>query len=329
MTTVTAGPPAPAVGGAVKRRHFITAGPEKPVLTSDPSEHIRRFEHFIDATGIPPERVLLTPVVSLPIPVSVTDGEGELERWSHVTPEMMWHPFFWLPKRVALRYQYPTIDEASGGTSADIETEGDDVWAIRVMLELLGSGVYDPTSGTWLDVLAWHGIDVEDPIDLARVQTWQDGEPDDVLDAIDMTPLIEFNPDDPDWGFHAARQFSDVVVPAQWSLTAGSLLVQLNEQITERGDSDEETRKLIGIFGRIASNGLRTIPADDSGVDTSTVLDALVEQSEDSEADCAYLMQMLRQVLAETNWDFEPHLRGLVEGGEAAGGSDITSQAIG
>lgn len=300
----------PLPGGSLVRRHFLTTGPEEPILTDDPAEHMERFETLLEASGLPVERVLLTPVVSVPLPVARLGEDGGVERWQ-VAPELLWHPFFWMPKRLSMRYRYRTIDEASGGTSDDFEIEGDEVWAIRVMLELTACGLYDQSTGTWLDVLAWHGIDVNDPVDLARVQVWQDGEQDDVLDNIDLSPMLAID-DNPEWALYAAREFSEVIIPAQWSLTARTIGAQLQGQLDYGAGTDEDRRKLLSVFGSIASNALRTMPAtDEEEITVTEFLTAIVDQAGDPEADSEYLMRALRDTLREVQIDFEPYLRGL------------------
>lgn len=303
----------------VKRRAFLAEPGDHPLLTPDPIEHLESFERFVEATGIDPGRVLATPVVRFPIPVPHKGANGELERWSGITPSMMWLPLFWLPPHLALRYQYRVIDEATGGTSDDLEIESDEVWAIRVMLELIYAGLYDPNTGTWGDVLSFYGLDVESPVDQARVEMWLDGFPDDDLDKIDLTPHI-LHAEDPEWALRAARELADTLVPAQWSLTASGLLLAAGSHLAYKGSADQDRRDMVTVLGSVAVNALRSIPADETGIPVSDLIESIVIAAQSNDNDSEQLAEDFMHALAEVSEDFEPYVEAYMRatGAEAA-----------
>lgn len=292
----------------VSRRLFLAEPGEKPILTTDPVEYIDRFERFLEATGIAPERLLSTPLVNIPLPVATKTEDGTVSRWAGINPAMMWLPLFWLPAHLALRYRYRTIDAATGGDANDIETESDEVWAMRVMLELTYSGLYSPEDGTWVDVLALYDLDISNPVDQARVQMWLAGASDEVLDSIDLSERI-VHAENPEWALESARQLADVAVPAQWSLSARGITVAISQQLEFSGDTDTERRKLISVMGDVARNALSTLPPDpDSGVLVTDVLEALSDQARRSDADSSYLMDSLLQLLAGVSDDYSVYV---------------------
>lgn len=299
-----------AAAPQVRRRLFLVEPGEEPLLNTDPVELMHRFERFVDATGLAPERVLCSPVVKVPLPVAVRGADGVVKRWA-VDPEAMWLPLFWLPPRVGLRYEYKTIDAASGGTNDDLEIESDETWAIRVMLELMYAGLFNVTDGTWADVLFAYGIDVENPVDQARIQVWLDGGADETLDNIDLTDSFD-NPDDPHWALSRARELADTFIPAAWSLSAGGILTACAMSLATEGESDQSRRDVLAVLGRLASVALRTIPADEDGLTTTEVIEAIVEESVQPGADLEDLVDGFMQALAEISEDFRPHLDAVV-----------------
>ena len=105
--------------------------------------------------------------------------------------------------------------------------EDDDTWAVRVCLELSASGLYDAESGTWLDVLARYGLDVDDPTTLDRIRSWQAGASDPVLDTIDLSDLVDI--DDRHWALETAIALMGDLKPASWALLANDMLVTIDE----------------------------------------------------------------------------------------------------
>ena len=307
-------------GGTVVRRHYLMEeeGTASLVLSPSPTEQLERFSTFSDDTGVPDEQILSVPVVPVPLPVLLrNDDTSEIPRWSGVNPEMMWLPLFWLPERVALRYRYRVVDAEVGGTDEDSEVESDETWAIRVMLELQASGLYDGTDGTWLDVLAYYGLDADNPVDQARVAAWLEGDSDDVLDSIDLTPLFEIEGQEEDWALVAARELSEVFVPAQWALSAIRLHADIVEQVEARGDTDEVRRDVLRTFGRLCANDLRSVPEDpETGISIGELLTEIADQADEPTSDSAYLMDTLQLMLKQTANDYDPYLVGATSDGD-------------
>ncbi|QQD76286.1 hypothetical protein I8920_00435 [Curtobacterium sp. YC1] len=85
---------------------------------------------FIRDAGIDAEHLLIDPVVTIPLPLSlVPDDETEPLRWPGTVPTMLWHPLAWLPERLSQPLTV-TIDDGEEVTETDQE------WAVRVALEL-------------------------------------------------------------------------------------------------------------------------------------------------------------------------------------------------
>jgi|GEM_PF-3574750 len=293
----------------VRRRLFLADPGDQPLLSSDPVEYLDRFDRFVDATGVAPERVLATPVVNVPIPVPVRDHEAEgdkVARWSGVNPDMMWLPLFWLPPHLALRYRLRVTDEITGELTGETEVESDEAWAVRVMLELTFAGLFDPTDGTWADVLSAYGIDSDNPVDQARIQLWLDGRPDGVLDSIDLTAAIE-RPEDPEWGVRYARDLLETLLPAQWCLSASGLLTAVVRQLQQDGNTDESRRHILRVIGATASHSLHSIPADDDGLRVTDVIDGLVAETDNPASSSEELMDAFLQTLAQVAEDYRPY----------------------
>lgn len=170
------------------------------------------YTDFIGFTGLVEGTVFSDPVVATPIPYY--DAPGPPRRWAGTTPEALWHPLFWLPERVWRR------------RTAGSQVEPDPVWAVRVCLEVQAAGLYEPDRG-WVDVLAGYGIDTADPDDMARVLTWLDGDPDPVLDGVDLSgSLVD---DRGDWAADTATALVGDFQGRAWAVIADELLSYLDE----------------------------------------------------------------------------------------------------
>lgn len=202
----------------ILRRRFLLEPGESLLLSHSALAVAARFDQLADASGLAPEDIFSDPLLSTPLPIARKNEDGQIIRWPNVHADFLWHPVMWLPEDSALRFQ---VDDGEG----EPRIESDHEWAIRIGLELESRGLYDPDSGGWLDVLALHGLDIDNPVDFARVQVWLDGGDDPILDAINLADLD----DDPDteWSFRAAQALVDMLVPAQWHLTATSLAALL------------------------------------------------------------------------------------------------------
>ena len=255
-------------------------------LLTEPDEHLllppsflganQRLESWCAYTGMSPDDVLHSPLVSVPLPLAATIPPGR-RRWDGIRPEAMWHPLLWLPPRVTSGRQIRV--EETGRTWR----EGPDEWAVRVALELSESApievggrkwvrmynfaganfvrpvtehdrylvdLYDPHTGTWLDVLSTVGLDTDDPADLARVERWLEGAPDPALDAIDLERLLLAGGRNPDWALDrthrllddtesggTARSYIEDVRDASTTLVAQELAVKAADltEVTSQG----------------------------------------------------------------------------------------------
>jgi hypothetical protein len=152
---------------------------------ADPVTFFERERWFQEVTGLAGDRIVSSPLCAVPLPLAVRDDLGLLQRWpSEMNSELLWLPIFWLPEMVLTRF---LIDN---GIPGEERIETDDEWALRVASELGAAGLYDPETGSWMDVLAAHGIDIEAPDTVLRLGAWLEGESDPVLDNIDLSPLF-------------------------------------------------------------------------------------------------------------------------------------------
>lgn len=202
-----------------RRRCSLLDRGESLLLPASALDVALRNTDFIRATELAPDQVLCTPHVAVPVPRY--DVDGRIPSRASINPPELWHPLFWLPLAVAGRY---VLEEEDGATTI----ESDELWAVRVALQLSVSGLYDVESGTWSDVLAAHGLNVTDDVVLARIRRWQSGEHDDVLDAIELTDAFQVPGEDPEWAIQSALALMGDVVPAATALLADHLIMALD-----------------------------------------------------------------------------------------------------
>jgi hypothetical protein len=203
---------------AVRRPSLLEAG-EPLLLARSTIETAVRWRTFAEEFGVPTEAVLSSTLCSMPLPL-YNFGTDELgrprRRWAGTRPEAMWHPLMWLPPRVAGRY---TLSDSATGSQT---LEDDDLWAIRIAFEMTASGLYDPETGTWVDILSTVGLDVEDELDLARIEDWLLGESDEILDSIDLSLYLDIEPRE--WALESALAIRPDLKAASWALIADDLL---------------------------------------------------------------------------------------------------------
>jgi len=215
-----------------------------------------RYRTWAADTGIGAEWVTPQPLCCVPLPVYPAGWPAGRRRWPGLRPAMMWHPLLWLPERLATRY---TLLDDTGGRSA----EPDDVWALRVCLEVQASGLYDADTGSWLDVLSLAGLDGDDPDTATRVAAWLNGRPDPVLDGLDLTEHVD-RPGDPDWAVFAAIDELPALQVISWAVTALDLL-EACEELTETGGDTGRVRRAAAAIAALAGTNLRGLP-DDGGL---------------------------------------------------------------
>jgi len=231
------------VNPTFRRRPFLL-GPGQPLVAAgDPIQAVLDYESSVTAIGIAPEHMVASKMSAIAFPEnSGRPTDHSSRRFPGIRPDMMWLPLLWLPERLASRCRFQVVDgevfvidpTLSGpnvltrpAVGFEVFTETQDLWVVRVGLELEASGVYDRHSGTWFDVLAHIGIDVDDPADLRRVTAWLDGGVDRDLDTLDtgieMDGLIA-DPDDPTWAVSSALSMHQVMLDQVWATGADSLL---------------------------------------------------------------------------------------------------------
>lgn len=292
--------------GTVSRIPFLTGPEDRLLLNEDPITFLERFDAFAEASALDPDLLLASPVVKSPLPVSVK-SQAWRERFASVKPEFLWHPMMWLPEHLAFRIRYQFDD------SSEPELESDDVWAIRVGLELTANGVYDPDSGTWLDVLAYHGLDKDSPVDRARIAAWIAGAADPVLDSIDLTALT-LNRDDPQWSLRIALQLADDLVPAQWAMTATSIIETIETMLLQPDTDDALKRRLLEVMSQVAAVMLKSVPADpETGLDAVDTLTILADEAAHDDADVDALLDSFCDMLAVIAADYSVHVQALAE----------------
>ena len=103
------------------------------VLRSAVRHRVWATDTGIDPVWMRPEPAVLRPAAHLP----AMPGRPVCAAGRGVRAAMMWHPLLWLPDRLATRY---TLVDDDGTCS----TEPDDIWCLRVCLELQAAGMLRP-----------------------------------------------------------------------------------------------------------------------------------------------------------------------------------------
>lgn len=232
------------------RRASLTEPGRSLLLCHDPFLGVVNFRLFSEMTGIEPDGLMASRMCSLPLPLngakpSVVEVAGHptdpRRRVSGVRADAMWHPLLWLPPRLANRQSYQITDAGTvvritrRSSNVDpnlaILVESDDIWVIRVVLEISASGLYDMETGTWLDVLSMLDIDTRTDDGADRVQRWLDGAEDPDLDLLDTGLELEHhvtNDADPNWALRSAIGLFPELRSCVWATGADSLLHMLD-----------------------------------------------------------------------------------------------------
>lgn len=274
----------------LRRREFLLEPGEQLLLTTSAIGLMERFDEFNAHSGLAPEAILSDPLCATPLPVFELDADGTLARPATANPAFMWHPLMWLPATTALRYRL-NITEDGGET----RVEDDHEWAIRVALELQSSPLYDVETGTWLDILALHGLDSDLPEVQGRIAAWLAGADDPILDTVNLDGIL-FPTGDHDWSIGAAQELARVLIPAQWCYTAQSLLDSLEQSLSEAVDL-EHARRIGSIITTLADALLGDVPGIDGDELTADRVEriqvALADPASTIEEPVAELQQLL------------------------------------
>ncbi|MFF2623631.1 hypothetical protein [Oerskovia jenensis] len=291
------------------RRRALDVGPgEHLLLPASVLDTAGRLHLWRAFTGLYDGELLLSPLTASPLPMPWTVPAGH-RRWPGLRPAAMWHPLLWLPAR--LRSPITLRDPMTGETWGETYDE----WATRVALEMTESGpvsidgerwvllhdphhgrhvrafgpgdedlvpLYDPITGTWLDVLATVGLDVDDPAHLARVERWLAGDDDEVLDAVDLDAFLQAAGRDPAWALDRTqrplvegtghRTYVEDLRDASSTLVAR----ELDDRVTDLASARLPARELgqhVGALARAASTLLSAGPdvVDDLGLSLGLV----------------------------------------------------------
>lgn len=247
-----------------RRRHFLTEPTETLILARSALGVIERFNVFKEWSGIDQEFIVTNPLVSIPLPTrSHTVGP---RGWQvDALASAFWHPLFWLPERIAMRYRFRDTDGSE-------YFESEDQWVTRVALECTLSGLFDPTTGTWFDILAASGLDSDDPATMSRVSAWLAGEDDPILDTIDLSPITEVE-GDPDWALGVAAELMNALPGASWAVLADDLTRVVFEATSDsfaEGSSATvaEVCSEIATYTRLATSLLEDVPASSPSSET-------------------------------------------------------------
>lgn len=236
---------------AMRFRPFVTEANEALLSPVMPHDAATRLAQIADITGVDPGLIAATSNCRFAAPFQTAEHEGP-RLWSHVHPEAMWHPLFWLPHYLGARFNVTRAD----GTDT---LETDEEWLARVAVEMTASQLYNEHNGFWFDVLEAEGIDVDTENGLARVSAWQAGADDDVLDNIDLLKYLDpEDHGDRTWSLVAAAEALEVVRPVSWALSAESLLEQLDDVDDQGLDENEaiEVSRSVVLLARFALSGI-------------------------------------------------------------------------
>jgi hypothetical protein len=202
----------------------------------------QRVDEFCRATGLNPDDVILSRFCVSPVPLYPVSWPEGHRRWAGLRPEALWHPLFWLSPELAGRYQ-----------DVDDNAEDDDAWVMRVAVEMDARGLFDADSGSWVDVLALYGLDVDDPADVERIRRWLAGVDDPILDNIELpSPNVSDE-------LLAVEDWSLLTAQSMMSILAHSYLVSDAEDFadafmeTQEGVAHNEPH-MTGAAGGVMSN---------------------------------------------------------------------------
>lgn len=277
----------------IKRRQLLTNKDEGLLLSTSSPEVMYRYTEWQAMTGLDGSLISAEPVCAVPLPIYAAEFEGP-RRFSQVPPELLWHPLFWLPARLANRYNLPT------GPDGAKEVESAAVWSTRVALELSASGLYDADEG-WLDILATVGIDVDNEADVARIAEWQAGYPDEDLDSIDLDLHLKLG-EDPNWALTSAVLMKDTLAQAQWAFLADSLFgLLLDAGDPTEGGTLEQLRETLKVAANLAEVQLTDVPVVDGSEPAAVFWERIADEAADPDyTDAASFLD--GPVAEATNW---------------------------
>jgi len=236
-------------------RPGYTSPGESLLVARNPVDMLFREKMWAQSTNMVYGRdFIMPPVSAYPLPVYPVVWPKGRKRWLNLPPEAMWHPLMWLPPILATRLPVHFVDRF--GKLVETE-ECADSWAVRVLVELTATGFYDIETGGWLDVLALHGLDIQDRNDLDRVDKWLNGAEDAVLDTIDLTEYFTY-PHNPPWSADYMSEALNIVQKA----TASNLSYGTLEWLIPIRNSGDEEAMLDGLVVACALAAEKIGPAN-------------------------------------------------------------------
>ncbi|MGO0605625.1 MAG: hypothetical protein ACTIIH_13700 [Brevibacterium sp.] len=146
-------------------------------------------------------------------------------QFDHVNPEFLTNPLMWLPHHIT----QPYVSLHPDGRVRTVEAQ--ELYIVRIMLELGAANMYDTDSGGWVDILALFGLDVDDEHDLDRVKSWLDGAHDPILDSIDLSSYFVNPVDTPqarEWALGVANELSIPLLGSSYNRVAEDCLTLID-----------------------------------------------------------------------------------------------------
>lgn len=287
---------------AAVRRRFLTEPGEPLLLCQSATALIQRFGELADQSGIGDDKIISNALSAVPLPDYGVLG-NDPRTWAGLAPGFMWHPFVWLPKSLTRRRVVQTDDGRE-------LTEVNEVWTLRMIVELAASSLYDVETGTWLDVLSVIGLDIEDEDVQERLAAWLDGAEDEELEAIDLNLLLEDDTDEPDWSFDLAVDLTMPTLYASWAVMANELSTMLD--LVPEAEDDED---ILSILGTVAFTGTDTLAAvpDAEGKTSHSYWATIREAVNAADVDALLSSEtpQLSEYLAEVRDAYWPHYEAL------------------
>lgn len=207
------------------RRRMLTEAGEPLLLSPDPILAAKRYMRFRAKTALPSERLSISPLCTVPLPIYGYSTAPGGRQFPEVEPSMMWHPLFWLPDYLSHSAPLALVPEIG-------ENDAEDVHAVRVALAMTLSGLYSVEHGGWLDILSTVDIDIDSQEGLDRVAAWQAGGRDEVLDTIDLSDYLEVDYD-PEFFIAAAVSSVQMLRKVNWLRQVSFLREYMHELLGE------------------------------------------------------------------------------------------------
>lgn len=195
------------------------------------------------ATGLGSDMVIAPLWATTAVPLMTPERARVLT----ANPSIQGHPFLWMPVETIARAE---IDEGGG----NVREESNEEWALRILLEALYSGWFDPRTGKWLDIVKSSGLGMD------RVRTWlSSASVDDPEVAALSAPLAGRSPGSENWDLDLALNVLPLLQTLGRSFTAEELSIRLDRA---RKDSDSKEQSSLLWYGSLLEYVNGVAPAD-------------------------------------------------------------------